>query len=247
MIRETEIMLGSQSAALNNLSRPDGSAIYSQGDTVMQAATYGPIQARYHKAYVDKAVVEVAYQPKITPRGCKEKNIERILRNTLENVVILSSFPRSVLSVAVQEVQNRGSLLSCSINAACLAIIDSGIPMKHTIAAVDAVLLEDGKIVVNPTSKEEKLAKARFTLAFETVKFRLVTTNTSGRFTLKEFENCVEACRSASGKVVDFYRSLISRRFSKQKTSDMQHEVDRVSETFHKNFNVNKEESEDSD
>lgn len=243
-MEETELKLSSQAAVLNNLSRPDGSAIHSQGDTIVQAAMYGPIQARYHKAYIDKAVIEVTYQPKITPKGCKEKNIERILRNTMENAIILSSFPRALISIIVQEVENRGSLLSCSINAACLAIIDSGILMKHTIAAVDAILLENGNIIINPTLKEEKMAKAQFTIAFESVQLQIVSVNSSGCFTLEEFQKCVKACRSATSKVIDFYRSLVNRRFSKQISSDMQHEMEYISSTFHKSFSVNKEEIE---
>ena len=42
-------------------------------------------------------------------------------------------------------------MLGCTINAACLALINAGIPMKFTIAAVNCMIQEDSEdIILDP-------------------------------------------------------------------------------------------------
>lgn len=56
-----------QTVALSNLSRPDGSAVYSFGNTVIQCNIYGPGEVNQSKEKVDKTTVEVVFKKRIKP------------------------------------------------------------------------------------------------------------------------------------------------------------------------------------
>ncbi|KAH7951808.1 hypothetical protein HPB52_013315 [Rhipicephalus sanguineus] len=46
-------------AKFSNLSRPDGSAILAQGETVVQAGVYGPVEVKQMREHPEKATVEL--------------------------------------------------------------------------------------------------------------------------------------------------------------------------------------------
>ena len=48
-------------------------------------------------------------------------------------------------------------LLSCAINAACMAMVDAGFPMKCLVCAVTCAMNESGEIQLDPTSEQEKV------------------------------------------------------------------------------------------
>ena len=48
-------------------------------------------------------------------------------------------------------------LLSCCINAACMALLDAGVPMKYLIASVTCILDKDGQLLLDPTEKQARV------------------------------------------------------------------------------------------
>lgn len=65
------------------------------------------------------------------PRGDR-KTLERSshLRCALESIISLELFPRSQLDVFVEVLSADGSDFCAAVNAATLALIDAGIPIK---------------------------------------------------------------------------------------------------------------------
>ncbi|XP_013777505.1 exosome complex component RRP46-like [Limulus polyphemus] len=204
------------SAELSNLSRPDGSAIVAQGDTVVQSAVYGPVEVRPNKELPDKAYFDIVYKPLTGLPGCPEKLRERVIRNTLEATLLVNLHPRKSINLILQEMQNDGGLLACCINSACMALMDAGLAMKCLVAALNAVITTEGDVLLDPSLKQEEEAKACFTFAFESINHEVITSNTQGSYSETEFKKCLEICRSASMKVFDFYRECVQRRFSKE-------------------------------
>lgn len=56
---------------LANLSRADGSCLYTEGDTVMQVAVWGPGDVSQQKETPDRATIEVVYKCAATSKECK--------------------------------------------------------------------------------------------------------------------------------------------------------------------------------
>nr|XP_054105531.1 exosome complex component RRP46 isoform X4 [Callithrix jacchus] len=115
-------------------------------------------------------------------QGVAEKNRERLIRNTCEAVVLGTLHPRTSITVVLQVVSDAGSLLACCLNAACMALVDAGVPMRALFCGVTCALDSDGTLVLDPTSKREKEARAVLTFALDNVERKLLMSSTKGLF-----------------------------------------------------------------
>uniref|UniRef100_A0A8J8Y0J7 Exosome complex component RRP46 n=1 Tax=Callithrix jacchus TaxID=9483 RepID=A0A8J8Y0J7_CALJA len=202
----------------NLLSRPDGSASFLQGDTSVLAGVYGPAEVKVSKEIFNKATLEVILRPKIGLPGVAEKSRERLIRNTCEAVVLGTLHPRTSITVVLQVVSDAGSgaqLLACCLNAACMALVDAGVPMRALFCGVTCALDSDGTLVLDPTSKREKEARAVLTFALDNVERKLLMSSTKGLFSDAELQQCLAAAQAASQHVFRFYRESLQRRYSK--------------------------------
>ncbi|XP_017358435.1 exosome complex component RRP46 isoform X10 [Cebus imitator] len=148
-------------------------------------------------------------------QGVAEKSRERLIRNTCEAVVLGTLHPRTSITVVLQVVSDAGSLLACCLNAACMALVDAGVPMRALFCGVTCALDSDGTLVLDPTSKQEKEARAVLTFAVDNVERKLLMSSTKGLFSDAELQQCLAATQAASQHVFRFYRESLQRRYSK--------------------------------
>ncbi|XP_071794917.1 exosome complex component RRP46-like [Asterias amurensis] len=199
----------------NLLSRPDGSATFTQGDTSVMAAVYGPGDVRQTKEIIDRATVEVIYKPTVGMPGIKEKFQEELIRNTCGAVIMTTLHPRTSVTIVTQVVHDAGSLLSCSINASCMALIDAGVPMKCLVAGVTCMLDKEKRLFLDPTDKQTEDAACCATFAFDSSNKKVITSTMQGSCTVQEYQMLLASCQTASEKVFEFYRSSAEKRFAK--------------------------------
>ncbi|EEY66488.1 uncharacterized protein PITG_17106 [Phytophthora infestans T30-4] len=132
------------------LFRADGSARMSHGSSTVLAAVYGPGQARNWRAEnTDKATLDVCFKLEKGIMTSKEKEYEQIIRQTFAPVVLTDSFPRAVISIVVQVIEDNGSIsfplfliiAALAINAVSLALMDAGVPMLSVVTATSRLFL----------------------------------------------------------------------------------------------------------
>ena len=127
------------SATLSLLNAADGSAQVSTGDSTVLVAVYGPTAAtgRVARAAHDRCAISVTFRPAKGLPGTLEAERASIVRNALEAVVLRTAHPGSVINVVAQVVSEDGgsSVLASAMNAACLALVDAGIPMSSMLCA----------------------------------------------------------------------------------------------------------------
>lgn len=213
----------------NVLKAPDGSADYSEGETNVIAAVYGPADCRESKQLIDRCAIEVSFRPKDGIPGVAERFLENTIKNICENVIITSLHPRSQIMVVVQTMQDHGSLLSCAINAVCMALQDAGVSMSCLPAGVLIAITErdqeeknphlgavkrEQEIVLYPSSKEEQRASATLLFVLDSVKKETICTICNGTIPSTIFSNCLAAARTACEGVFRFYRECITRKFA---------------------------------
>jgi exosome complex component RRP41 len=68
----------------------------------------------------------------------RSTEISYVIRQTFESVIMTNLFPRSEISIYVQVLQADGGTRCAAINAATLALINAGIPMKDFVVACAA-------------------------------------------------------------------------------------------------------------
>ncbi|KAL6083628.1 hypothetical protein STEG23_027619 [Scotinomys teguina] len=147
--------------------------------------------------------------------GVAEKSREQLIRNTCEAVVLGALHPRTSITVVLQVVSDAGSLLACCLNAACMALVDSGVPMRALFCGVSCALDADGNVVLDPTTKQEKEARAILTFALDSVEQKLLMSTTKGLYSDAELQQCLAAAQAASHHIFRFYRESLQRRYSK--------------------------------
>jgi exosome complex component RRP41 len=69
------------------------------------------------------------------------------LRQTFEEAVQTSLYPRSQIDVSVLVMEQDGGVLQTAINAVTLALVDAGIPMNDYVCATSAGLVGESAIL----------------------------------------------------------------------------------------------------
>ncbi|KDP22671.1 hypothetical protein JCGZ_02513 [Jatropha curcas] len=210
----------------NVLHRAHGSASWSQGDTKVLAAVYGPKAGTKKNENPEKACIEVIWKPKTGQIGKLEKEYEMILKRTLQGICILTINPNTTTSVIIQVVHDDGALLTCAINAACAALVDAGIPLRHLAVAICCCLAEGGYVILDPTKLEEQKMKGFAYLVFpnsiqsvlpqgsalvegEPIEHGILTSVTHGVMSVEEYLKCLDRGRAACAKLSDFFRKVL--------------------------------------
>ncbi|KGN62820.1 exosome complex exonuclease RRP46 homolog [Cucumis sativus] len=207
----------------NVLNRAHGSASWSQGDTKVLAAVYGPKAGTKKNENPEKASIEVIWKPKTGQIGKLERECEMILKRTLQSICILTTNPNTTTSIIVQVIHDDGALLPCAINASCAALVDAGIPLKHLAVAISCCLSENGYVILDPTKIEEEKMKASVHLVFpnapvsvvpegstqgvgEPLEHGIITSVTQGAMSVDDYIHCLERGRAATTKMSAFLR-----------------------------------------
>ncbi|WOL05594.1 exosome complex exonuclease [Canna indica] len=207
----------------NTLHRAHGSARWSQGDTIVLAAVYGPKAGTKKGENPEKASIEVIWKPKTGHIGKLEKEYEMVLKRTLQSICLLTIHPNTTTSIIVQVLGDDGALLPCAINASCAALVDAGIPLKHLAVSICCGLTESGSVILDPTKAEEQKIQAFAYLVFpnsplsvlskgssaeddEPIEHGTITSVTHGVMPVLDYFNCLERGRAASAKISEFLR-----------------------------------------
>ncbi|KAG1693942.1 Exosome complex component RRP46 [Nymphon striatum] len=207
-----------QISELDNLSRTDGSAILCQGKTTVQCGVYGPTNVNVAKEDIEKANVDVILRPIMGQSTCHEKSLERMIRNTMENIIMVNLYPYTSITINVQVMCNAGSLLSCCINCACLALMDSGLSMKCLVSAVTCAIMYDDSIIIDPSESQEFDARAILTFVFESKSKKMLSLWTKGHCSSSEITNCLNITRNHGDKVFTYYKETAQKRLCKELT-----------------------------
>ncbi|XP_017100637.2 exosome complex component RRP46 [Drosophila bipectinata] len=195
----------------NPLSRCDGSVMYSQGASVVISAVLGPVEVKSQNLSIDGSYLECNYRPKAGLPQVKERLREAAIKEILDLTVLSEAYPRSKMSIQVQELEDRGSMDACAVNSACLAMLIGGLPLKSSFAAVHCIINEQGDYVLDPDQSETAHQRASFTLAFDSMEGNLLLIQTKGAFRIEQFNDIECLCRSASQEIFKFYRSQIAK------------------------------------
>lgn len=186
----------------NNLSKADGSALIDQNNTIVQATVFGPVDVSQSKINYEEAIVEILYKPKVSiptasPAFDHIREVEHLLKCIFKEVILTRLHPRTSILILVQEIYDGGSILSCTINAVCCALIDAGIPMKCPVAGVS--------VTTNDS--------CRYDFVFDT-KLDLITIMVRGCVAKEGIEKAIAQGEEEAKKNFDLIRERVSERFT---------------------------------
>jgi exosome complex component RRP41 len=190
------------------LDKADGSAYIEQGKNKILVAVYGPREAHpKHIAMPERAVIRCRYhmapfsvdERKSPAPSRREMELSKVIRESLEPVVLTDLYPRTTIDVFIEVLQSDGGSRCAAITAASLALADAGIPMKEMVAAC-AVGKIEGKLALDLSDAEDKYGEADIPVALVPNAGLVTLLQMDGHLTMSEFEQglgiAIEACKT---------------------------------------------------
>ncbi len=190
------------------LDKADGSAYIEQGKNRILVAVYGPREAHpKHIAMPERAVIRCRYhmapfsvdERKSPAPSRREMELSKVIRESLEPVVLTDLYPRTTIDLFIEVLQSDGGSRCAGITAASLALADAGIPMREIVSAC-AVGKIQGKMALDLSDAEDKYGEADLPVALVPNANLVTLLQMDGILTTGEFEQglsmALEACKS---------------------------------------------------
>ncbi|KAI2629039.1 hypothetical protein GGS21DRAFT_235570 [Xylaria nigripes] len=200
-------------ALLAHLYQADGSATYSYAGYTVIGAVNGPIEAQKRDELPEEAIIDVIIRPAAGVGGTRERHLESLLRSTLRQVILVNSFPRSLIQIILQitvapeneyvngklvQANTNLPILPALLQTAILALLSASLPMTSFLTSTSlAIMLKDGsrQMVINPTARQIEQAQSFHVLAFTSYN-ELILAESEGTFTMKDWDDVYSTCYS---------------------------------------------------
>ncbi|MDI9610700.1 MAG: exosome complex exonuclease Rrp41 [Archaeoglobaceae archaeon] len=206
------------------LKRADGSCYIEMGKNKVVAAVYGPREA-FPRHIQDPSKVVVRYRYNMAPFSVEERKrpgpdrrsveISKVSKEAFETIIMKELFPRSVVDIFVEVLQaDAGSRTAC-INAASVALVDAGIPVKGMLTSV-AVAKVDGTLVLDPMKEEDNFGDADMPFAFLIRGGKIESIallQMDGRMTKAEIKDAIALAKKGAMEIYNLQREAIMKQF----------------------------------
>ena len=132
----------------------DGSSHYSHGNTTILCTITGPTESRNAQRREGPARSNAAIEVEVRQAGFagtdrkkrvgkgdrRVMEVQRLVGEAMETVCFVGLYPHSTINVTLHVLSLDGGLLAGCINAATLAMVDAGVPMRDYVCAVSCGL-----------------------------------------------------------------------------------------------------------
>ncbi len=207
-------------AKVGIIPNAEGSAMFQSGETIAVAAVYGPRKMHpQHKQNPQKGVLRCTYNmnsfsvsERIRPGPSRRSTeISKIIEWALEPVLDLKRFPNSVIDVHVNIIQADAGTRCAGINAAAMALADSGIAMNDMISSV-AIGKLDKTIVADLTKEEEdfKEGEGSTDIPISMTSLGEIThLQLDGKISAKQLKEAIEVARKVSKEIYEVQKKAL--------------------------------------
>jgi len=217
---------------LGVFGQADGSAYLEQGNTKVLAAVYGPHEVRAGsrggaQRNSEAVVVNCQYsmavfstgERKRRPRGDrKSQEMSTHLRQTFEAAIKTELYPRSQIDIFVEVLQADGGNYCACVNAATLALIDAGIPLRDYVTACTASLVDD-KPMVDISNLESTQGGPELTVAALPKTGEIVLLEMSQRFHIDHLDKVMQVALKGCTDIYNILDKVVRKHVSKSSAS----------------------------
>ena len=199
----------------------DGSAYIEMGNNKIIAGVYGPREMHPKRlSKPNKGVLRVRYHmapfsvdPRRSPAPSRrDKEISEVMINAIEPALFLERYPRSVIDVFVEIIQADGGTRCAAVNAAAVALVDAGIPMKDLVSACAAGKM-DGKILLDLGDHEDKEGEADVPIAYMPKLDEITLLQMDGIMTVDETIEAIEMAVKGCKDIYEIQREALKKKY----------------------------------
>ena len=198
----------------------DGSAMFSFGDTIAIAAVYGPKKMHpQHSQNPAKGTLRCNYNMmsfSVTDRirpgpSRRSQEISKITEWALEPVLMIDDFPSMVVDVHISILQANASTRCAGINAAAMALVHAGIPMRDMVSSVSIGKLDKQLVVdVNKYEEDWEEGEGATDIPFTfTNSGKLTHVQLDGKITSKQLKDAVELTGKAAKEIYEVQKKAL--------------------------------------
>jgi exosome complex component RRP41 len=215
------------------LPNADGSAYIEMGNNKILAGVFGPREMHpKHNAKPNQAVLRVRYHmapfsvdPRRSPAPSRrDQEISMVMRSALEPAVFLERYPRASIDVYIEIIEADGGTRCASINAAAVALVDAGIPMKDLVAAC-AVGKIDEKLIVDLGDYEDKKGQSDMPIAYMPKLGKVTLLQQDGTLTPEEAEKALTLGIEGCKKIYEIQREALKKKYGIDQPQDKPQEL----------------------
>jgi len=215
------------------LPNADGSAYIEMGRNKILAGVFGPREMHpKHNAKPNEAVLRCRYHmapfsvdPRRSPAPSRrDQEISMVMRSALEPAVFLERYPRASIDVYIEVIEADGGTRCASINAAAVALVDAGIPMKDLVSAC-AVGKIDDKLIVDLGDYEDKKGQSDMPIAYMPKIGKITLLQMDGDLSTEEAEKAIALGIEGCKKVYEVQREALKKKYGIDQPQDKPQEL----------------------
>lgn len=203
---------------IGQFHRADGSCTLEQGNTKVIASVYGPSECKKRsEAEHDRCIVACEYtiasfatsERKNFQRGDRRtKEMGLLIKQTFESAILLHLYPRSQISIYIQVLVDDGGALTAAINAASVALINAGIPMKEFVSAC-CVGFADNTPLLDLNFQERSFGGPLMNLAVYPMTETVTLLQMENKLSLEHFEEVLTLGREGCKKIYEVLKDKV--------------------------------------
>uniref|UniRef100_A0A8B9SD87 Exosome component 5 n=1 Tax=Apteryx owenii TaxID=8824 RepID=A0A8B9SD87_APTOW len=96
-----------------------------------------------------------------------------------------------------------------------MGLLDAGLPLASLFCGVTCALRPDGRLLLDPTARQEQEARAVLTFAIDSADGKVLAATAKGSCSAEELQQCLAAAQRAATAIFRFYRDSLRRKYSK--------------------------------
>lgn len=203
------------------LPNADGSAYIEMGRNKVLVGVFGPREMhpkRFSKP--DRATLRCRYHMSpfsVSPRRSpapsrRDTEIGMVMSWALEPAVFLDRYPRSVIDVYAEVLEADGGTRTACINAATVALVDAGIPMRDLVASC-AAGKTDGQLVLDLGDVEDKEGEADVPVAYMPKLEKVTLLQMDGVLPPEEFKECINLAIEGCKQIYEIQREALKKKY----------------------------------
>ena len=210
------------------LPNADGSAYIEMGRNKILCGVFGPREMHpKHQAKPNEAVLRCRYHmasfsvdPRRSPAPSRrDQEISMVIRSALEPAVFLERYPRASINVYIEVLEADGGTRCASINAAAVALVDAGIPMKDLVSAC-AVGKIDDRLIVDLGDYEDKKGQSDMPIAYMPKLGMVTLLQMDGIMSTDEAEKALNLAIEGCMKVYEVQREALKKKYGIDQPQD---------------------------
>lgn len=208
---------------LGVFEQADGSAYLEMGQTNVLAAVFGPHEVSrvggknkgslHDKAYINCQYSQATFstiERKRKPRAdIRSLELTNNMREIFDNVILTNLFPNSQIDIFLEVLQSDGSNMSACINAATLALIHAGVPIKDFVVSCSATLIDDNTLVDVSHFEESASNLPVLTLSMLPKSKQIVSMESTGRVPLDLIEKIIDSAVSGCEEIHQISKTIV--------------------------------------